>query len=260
MRRPTTPGQLTSRDDSVLDLEAGRGGALAAAADGVAAAAAGDDGVVPVQHVRRLTTTLVDILRHVAKDPRQQQVRRLARGQGGRCSGQHRGGRAGLHAGACPCAAPPTSFFLRHPCPSPTRAASAAPRLCPAAPSLQLGCWATVAVSCHTVPLTTRAWPARARPPPPPPRCCWPSQRTSTGVRGCGGGGKGSELGRLASMRGSDCVRTRGAIPSPHTPAACLAPIAPNRRRRRREALLPGPPAAAAGGLLPAAGRTRRAG
>lgn len=44
----------------MADLEAGRGGAGASAV-----LAPGEDGVVPVQHMRRLTTTLVDILRHV---------------------------------------------------------------------------------------------------------------------------------------------------------------------------------------------------
>lgn len=59
---------VAARGDSVAtmaDLEAGRGGGGAAASSSAAA----DGGMVPVQHVRRLTTTLVDILRHVAANP-----------------------------------------------------------------------------------------------------------------------------------------------------------------------------------------------
>jgi hypothetical protein len=65
---------MAARGDSVAtmaDLEAGRGGA------------GGEEQVVPVQHVRRLTTTLVDILRHVAasgQQPREQQVGGCVRG------------------------------------------------------------------------------------------------------------------------------------------------------------------------------------
>ncbi|PSC71157.1 Six-hairpin glycosidase [Micractinium conductrix] len=54
---------VAARGDSVAtmtDLESGRGGAAAGAAPAAGAA------VVPVQHVRRLTTTLVDILREAA--------------------------------------------------------------------------------------------------------------------------------------------------------------------------------------------------
>ena len=74
-RRPST--MMAARGDSVAtmaDLEAGRGGA-----------GGEEEQVVPVQHVRRLTTTLVDILRHVAASgqPREQQVGgRVCRGVG----------------------------------------------------------------------------------------------------------------------------------------------------------------------------------
>lgn len=70
------PG-VAGRGDSfatMADLEAGRsgqGGSLGSpgpstAALGEPGSAAGSAAAVPVQHVRRLTNTLVDILRHVA--------------------------------------------------------------------------------------------------------------------------------------------------------------------------------------------------
>lgn len=81
-RADVLPG-VAGRGDSfatMADLEAGRGGhgnglgstAPSAAALGEAGTTAGSAAMVPVQHVRRLTNTLVDILRHVAASGQQQ--------------------------------------------------------------------------------------------------------------------------------------------------------------------------------------------
>ncbi|PRW56955.1 Six-hairpin glycosidase [Chlorella sorokiniana] len=71
-RRHTLSGL---RDDSVVDLEAGRAALLAQPP----ASGSEDGGVVPVAHVRRLTTTLVDILRHVASGQQRDQQQGVGR-------------------------------------------------------------------------------------------------------------------------------------------------------------------------------------
>jgi hypothetical protein len=87
-----TETAIAARGDSVAtmaDLEAGRAAALQPGGGGDEPAA-----VVPVQHVRRLTATLVDILRHVTQASGGSQQQR-----DGARQGQVGGGNAEVRAG-----------------------------------------------------------------------------------------------------------------------------------------------------------------